>query len=89
MKTTKPGICVVQLTLFSAYSKNDRVVSYFIWVKTIFGSNLVTKNAQIQLKVKAMEVPKDLNSGENSSTFIVQAKGPIPIRKKIIQLRVL
>ena len=57
-------------------------MSYFIWVKTIFGSNLVTKNAQIQLKVKAIEVPKDLNSGENSSTFIVQAKGPIPVRKK-------
>jgi hypothetical protein len=47
-------------------------------LKTRFGSNLVTMKAQVQLKVKAMEVPNDLHSGENSSTFIVQAKGPIP-----------
>ena len=46
--------------------------------ETRFGSNFVTRKAQIQLKVNAIEVPKDLHSGENSSTFIVQAKGPIP-----------
>ncbi len=50
---------------------------------TRLGSNLVMKKAQIQLKVKAIEVPNDLLSAEKSSTFIVQAKGPIPVMKDI------
>ena len=44
----------------------------------------MTRKAQIQLKVKAIEVPRDLNSGEKSSTFMVQARGPIP---KLINTR--
>ena len=47
---------------------------------TKLGSNLVIRKAQVQLKVKAMEVPNDLLSGENSSTFRVQANGPRPVR---------
>ena len=41
--------------------------------------------AQIQLKVKAIEVPRDLLSAEKSSTFMVQANGPIPKQKEIIE----
>jgi hypothetical protein len=42
------------------------------------GSKRVMRKAQIQLKVKATEVPTDLASAGNSSTLRVHASGPIP-----------
>ena len=43
-----------------------------------FGSNLVTMKAQVQLKQKATGEAIGLASGENSSAFITQGRGPKP-----------
>ena len=48
---------------------------------SILGSNLVTKNAKVQLVEKAIEAQSLLASGEWISAFSVHAKGPKPMEK--------
>ena len=51
-----------------------------------YGSNFVTKNANVQFAENAMEEPSLLASGGNISAFIVQHKGPNPIAKAITKV---
>ena len=48
------------------------------------GSYFVTRNAQSQLKQNVIGDPIVLASGEKSSAFKVQARGPTPMLRKSI-----
>ena len=51
-----------------------------------YGSNFVTKKANVQFAENAMDDPSLLASGGNISALIVQHKGPNPTAKAITKV---